>query len=325
MKSVCIGIDLGGTFIKFCMLDQASRAGGVLQLPTPVDADGIVATMAAGAKQAIAATSLSREQVRGVGVGSPGPLDLDAGMVIDSPNIPGLRNFPLRDRVAEAIGLPVTLENDANAAAYGEFVCGAGRGTRDMVMLTLGTGVGGGIIHQGRIVHGAHGIGGELGHMIVQSIDGRPCGCGQRGCLEQYASAGSLARHAADRLRRETPAGVLRTAFEAGERIEAHDIHAAHIAGDAFATELWEELAYYLATGCISICRAFDPERIVLAGGMTRAGDDLLNPVRRHFEALHWRLTPIRTALAVASLGNDAGAVGAAGVAWRTARNENHP
>ena len=313
----CIGIDLGGTFIKFVALDAKMAPGAVTRLPTPRDgfADAVIAQMIAGAEAVMTAGRIDREDVAGVGIGSPGPISIAEGRVISLPNIPGLDDCPLRDRVAEELGLPGVLENDANAAAYGEYVCGAGKEARDMVMLTLGTGLGSGIILGGRILHGAHEIGGELGHMIV-SPGGEQCGCGQRGCLERYCSATYLAEYATRLIRDEGRASSLAEVLEDTGEIDGADINAARRAGDELAEEVWDRTAYHLAIGCVNICRIFDPDEIVLAGGLTKAGEDLTGPVGEHFRRLHWSLTEPRTKIAVASLGSDAGAIGAAGVAW---------
>ncbi|MCD6303811.1 MAG: ROK family protein, partial [Planctomycetes bacterium] len=273
MGKVCIGIDLGGTFIKFGTLDEQRQASEVFQLPTPSSQDGIDAVidqMVAGARQAMERTGVGKEDVVGVGIGSPGPLSMSEGIVYDSPNIPGMHNVPLRDRVSEALGIPAALENDANAAALGEFLCGAGRQCRDMVLLTLGTGLGGGLIIDGRVHHGSHEIGAELGHMIIVP-DGRLCGCGQRGCIEQYCSATFMSRAAERKLREHARNSSLEDVlYEKGE-LTSKDINEARAAGDAFAAEVWDEMARYLAIGCVNFARIFDPDRIVLAGGMAAA------------------------------------------------------
>ncbi|MBN1553123.1 MAG: ROK family glucokinase [Phycisphaerae bacterium] len=317
MTKVCIGIDLGGTFVKFGLVDETRRAGKVFSLPTPPNPqpEDVVAVMADGVEKIIADHSLAREDILGVGVGAPGPLSVKRGILLQLPNMQTMRNYPLRDRVSEAVGFPATLENDANAAAYAEYLCGAGQGTRDMVMFTLGTGVGGGIILDGKVLHGANEMGGEIGHIIVQP-GGRPCPCGQKGCLEQYGSAMNLAKYASRRIREEKPVSRLTEILKQNGEIDAKTIHAAGRDGDAFARELWEEMAMYLAVGCVSICRLFDPDRIVFAGGMTRAGEDLLEPIRRHFQREDWTMLETKTTLAIAALGADAGAIGAAGVAW---------
>jgi len=323
MAKVCIGIDLGGTFTKFGLLDERRRPSGIFQLPTPTDgAEAIIERMAEGARKALADAGVSGRDVAGVGVGSPGPLSMSKGIVYAAPNLPGFVNLRLRQRLSRKLdGLPVALENDANAAGYGEFLCGAGRKCRDMVLLTLGTGVGGGVVVDGKVLRGSHEIGAELGHMILVP-DGRPCGCGQRGCLEQYCSATFMSRWAARELeatpRRSRLRAVMRAkaAMDPPQELDARDINAARKAGDAFAARVWDEMARHLATACVNFARALDPDRIVLAGGMAKAGRDLLAPVQEHYRDLHWGLTPRKTAIALATLGNDAGVIGAAGIAW---------
>lgn len=316
MAKLCIGIDLGGTFIKFCLVDEARKVSETLQLPTPSDgAAGVVAQMAAGVEQLIRQHGLTRDDIVGVGIGSPGPLDMENGVVLAMPNISGMDNCPLREMVSNATGVPAVLENDANAAAYGEFICGAGEGTRNMVLLTLGTGVGGGIIVDGRVVHGSHSMAGELGHMIIVP-DGELCGCGQKGCLEQYCSATFITKRTTGLLARADCDSSLKSVLADKGSIDAQDISEAATTGDEFAVGVWDRATRYLALGCVNICRIFDPDEIVLGGGMANAGEKLLTPVMRHFRDLHWNLTEPQTRIELARLGNDAGAVGAAGVAW---------
>ncbi len=315
MPNYCIGIDLGGTYVKFALLDEKRTASETLQLPTGVGGKQIVAQMVRGAKQLLETYELSTGEVIGVGIGSPGPLNLTDGIVVASPNIPGMENFPIRDRLSEGLGIEAVLENDANAAAYGEYLCGAGEGSGDMVLLTLGTGVGSGVIIDGKILHGSTQGGSEIGHMIVQP-DGEQCGCGQRGCLERYCSATYLAQRTMRRIREENLSGALAEKLKQTGTIDAKDISDAAAAGDEIAVEAWDQCAYYLAIGCVNISRVFDPDEIVLGGGMGQAGEHLLKAVTEHFQKLHWSLTPALMKIELARLGNDAGAIGAAGVAW---------
>ena len=318
MNRYCIGIDLGGTYTKFGLLDEQRRLSDTFQLPTPADrgADGVVGQMAAGARRLIDAAKANAGEVLAVGIGSPGPLSVSRGRIFAMPNIPGMEDVPLRDRISEALDLPAVLENDANAAAFGEYICGAGKGAGDMVMLTLGTGLGSGFILNGRILHGVHEIGGELGHLVVQP-GGRQCACGQKGCLERYCSATYLAMYAQRRIEEGDEPTVLRDVLRDKGAIDAKDIADARRAGDKLANQAWDECAYYLAVGCVNVCRLFDPDEIVLAGGLTRAGDELLHPVVRHFHELHWHITEVKTEITLARLGTDAGIIGAAGVAWQ--------
>ena len=317
MAKYCVGIDLGGTFIKAALLDAAPTVRARREVQTPVDggAEAVIEAMAKVAEELLPAGGVARSDVLGVGVGSPGPLDLEAGVVIGMPNIPGFENVPLRKCLAERLSLPVALENDANAAALGEYRVGSGQGVGDMVLLTLGTGVGSGIVIAGQLVHGAHGMGAEIGHLIVEP-GGEPCGCGQRGCLERYASATYLADYARRLIEQEGRPSSLREVLATTGQITSKDVVEARRAGDALAAEVWDRAMRYLAVGCVSICRVLDPEMIVLGGGLAKAGEELLGPLRGHFERLHWKLSEPRTTLALAALGNDAGVIGAACVAW---------
>lgn len=317
MAKVCIGVDFGGTFIKFATLDETMQPGETFQLPTPLEQgpEAIIECIITGTRQLIDKEGLSRNDIVGVGIGSPGPLSPSRGMIYRLPNIPGMENLPLCDRVSQALKLPARLENDANAAALGEFLCGAGVGRQNMIMLTLGTGLGGGIIYQGKIIHGGHEIAGELGHMIVQP-GGRDCGCGQKGCLEQYCSASGITRHATRLIREQGRLSSMADVLDRNGSLSARDINKAHKAGDELAGEIWNELTYFLALGCVNFCRIFDPDQIVFAGGITKAGDDLLLPVKKKWNELNWKMTDDKTDVAIASLGSDAGVIGAAGVAW---------
>lgn len=315
MGKVCIGIDLGGTFIKLAAMDAEKRVFGVMQVPTPrTGGEDAARAMADGARQLMSEQAIDPKSVVGVGIGSPGPLNRAAGVVVASPNIKGFTNFPLRDRIQALLGIPTTLENDANAAAFGEYLCGAGMGAQSLVMLTLGTGVGGGIVLDGKVWHGQNDFAGECGHMIVQP-GGLECGCGQRGCLEQYASATFLAERAAKEVRAGRPSQLAAVLAQKGS-LDAADVNAARKAGDALAAEVWDSAVYHLAIACVTLERLFDCDRIVLAGGLTKAGADLMDPLQAYYRELDWKLTPQMTRLAVASLGNDAGVTGAAGVAW---------
>ncbi|OQB83149.1 MAG: Glucokinase [Planctomycetes bacterium ADurb.Bin126] len=318
MAKWCLGIDLGGTFIKFVLVDEKFRPTPTMQLPTPPQggAGNVVAQMAAGLGKILKKNRVRRDDVLGIGVGSPGPISISRGMVMAMPNIPGMDKCPLAGMVAEAAGLPTVLENDANAAAYGEYIAGAGKNVGDMVMFTLGTGVGGGVIIGGQIVHGVHDAGAELGHLIVQP-EGALCGCGQRGCLEQYASATFMAKRTEEALAAGDEPSLLRAVLKRKGKLESRDVNEARAKGDKFAARMWDQCAYYLALACVSFCRIFDPDEIVLAGGMSNAGQDLLRPLKKHFKAQTWTLLPPLTRISIARLGNDAGAIGAAGVAWQ--------
>ena len=322
MNRYCMGIDLGGTSIKLALIDAAAdppRFGEVLRVTTPAgDPEGIVAAMVSGARHLLARDGVAAADVAGIGVGAPGPMRRDAGVIVNAPNLPELSGLPLRDRLTGALALPAVLENDANAAAWGEFRFGAGRAAdvHSMVLMTLGTGVGGGIVADGQLVHGAHDFAGEVGHMIIHP-GGLPCSCGQRGCLEQYASAVNIARRAAEAVQAGRPSALADVLARDGA-LAADDVNAARARGDRLAAEIWDQATHSLAVACINLQRLLDCQMIVLAGGLTRAGDDLLTPVRRHYAALNWRMTDTLVDIVLACLGDDAGVFGAAGIAWQT-------
>jgi glucokinase len=229
-----------------------------------------------------------------------------------------MKNVPLRDLVAKATGIPTTLENDANAAAWGEFWAGAGKGVQDLVMFTLGTGVGGGVITEGKLLRGYFENAGELGHMLVQP-GGRLCSCGQKGCLEAYSSAYFLARRAEEFIAQGRPSS-LKTFVDRGEMLMAEHVEAASRAGDELARQVWDEACYFLAVACVTMQHVSNPQRVVMAGGLIAAGDTLLQPIRKYFKELTWKLLDDGPEILFATLGNDAGFIGAAGCAWQAAR-----
>jgi len=300
MSTYCIGIDLGGTFIKLAAMETnaSQRLFGLTRVPTPpAGGEAVVEAMADAARGLMTAERIDPTDVLGIGVGSPGPLDLRRGIVVGAPNIPGLEGMELRDRLAGMLNLPF----------------GAGRDARSMVLLTLGTGIGGGIVLDGRIVHGARDFAGEVGHMIVVP-DGRPCKCGQRGCLEQYSSAGAIAAAAAAAIAEGGESSLAKVLSEKGS-LDAADVNAARRASDELAGRIWDEALRYLAVACVNLQRVFDCDLIVIAGGLTKAGDDLMTPLRAHYRRLDWSIGERITPLAIAELVHDAGVVGAAGVA----------
>jgi len=316
----CVGVDLGGTNIKAGLLDADGRVKCSFSVPAEVDRGGqqVIANITAAAERAMADAGVDRSAVAGIGIGSPGPLSHRRGLVINPGNLPCMRNVPLREIVAERTGLKTTLENDANAAAWGEFWAGAGKGVSDLVMFTLGTGVGGGVISEGKLLRGHFENGAELGHILVH-VGGRRCSCGQRGCVEAYSSAYFLARHAEDLIAAGRPSR-LKDRVEAGEALVAEHVVEAAKAGDQVAGKVWHDACYYLATAVVVMQHVTNPQRVVLAGGLIGAGDFLLEPVRKHFRELTWDLMEDFPEICFATLGNDAGFIGAAGCAWEAHR-----
>lgn len=319
-----LGLDLGGTNIKAGVTDDAGRLLAKVSLPTHADQgpEAVMAALAAAAEQAAAAAKMALPDIAAIGIGSPGPIDFRLGVVISTPNIPGFEQMPLAQRIAERTGRPTSLENDANAAAFAEFWAGAGKdpSIRDLIVLTLGTGVGSGIILDGKVLHGSFGVGGEAGHMIVVP-EGRPCGCGQKGCLETYASASRTARRAEEALDAGEPSH-LRSLYLPGRRpLSSEEVFQAAQAGDPLALRIVDETAAYLGVACVNLCRLFDPQMILFAGGMILAGEFLFHRIRTAFGHTTWSVTPDQVRILPATLGTDAGVIGAAGIAWDAHQN----
>lgn len=227
--------------------------------------------------------TLAREapgaRVLGIGAGAPGPLDTRAGVVIVAPNL-RWTNMPLRDRLAEGLGLPTALDNDANCAILGEAWVGAARGGRYVIGMTIGTGIGGGIVIDGRLYHGASDCAGEIGHMTID-LDGRHCGCGNYGCLEAYASGPAIARRAVERIEHGDASSLRDMVGGDLDRITAQTVYAAAQQGDELAHEVVRDTAHYLSAGLANLLNIFNPDRVVIVGGVTQAGDRLFEPLRR--------------------------------------------
>jgi glucokinase len=315
-QQYCVGVDLGGTNIKAGLLDKDAKVLSRLSLPTEVDKgrEQVVGNIAAAAERAIIEAGVPRQQVVGIGIGSPGPMSHRKGLIINPGNLPCMQNVPLRDIITQQTGIKTTVENDANAAAWGEFWAGAGKGVQDLVMFTLGTGVGGGVITEGKLLRGHFENAAELGHILVKP-GGRRCSCGQLGCVEAYSSAYNMARYAEELIAAGSPSR-LKSLVEKGEMLTAEHIEDAAKAGDALAAQVWDEACQYLAVSIVVMQHVSNPQRVVLAGGLIAAGDFLLEPIRAHFKKLTWNLLDDFPDIRFATLGNDAGLIGAAGCAW---------
>jgi glucokinase len=318
MADLYVGVDLGGTNIKAGLLDPSARVIASQSIPTKAEGgpDVVIDRICRIICQTAELGGVKLADVAAVGVGSPGTMDIPAGVVLDPPNLPGWKDVPLIARISAQVGVRCVLENDANAAAWGEFWAGAGREVDSLVMFTLGTGIGGGIIVDGRVLHGASSCGGEVGHMQIVE-DGRRCGCGRRGCLEAYASASATAARAIEALADRKVQSTLRQYYGAGQRLTSRHVYEQAVAGDALAMRIFDGTARYLAMGMMNLSMIVDPERFVLAGGMIAAGDFLLDPVRRYFKQMAFERPAENTQIVYATLGNNAGFIGAAGVAMK--------
>lgn len=300
------GIDLGGTTVKIAYFDENGTMLDKWEIPTVTDNGGvaILPDIAASVNDYLARNNISREQVIGIGIGVPGPVD-NQGTVNKCVNLGwGVTNIP--SILGELTGLSVTAGNDANVAALGEAWKGGGQGCNNMVFATLGTGVGGGIVIGGQVVHGVHGAGGEIGHITLNRYETETCGCGKRGCAEQYCSATGIVRIARQFLSASDADSKLRSIHP----LTCKDVFDAARSGDALANEALEKVFQYLGQLLAVICCTVDPEMIVLGGGVSKAGQMLIDGAKRYFDQYIFHASSgIRFALA--SLGNDAGAYGA--------------
>ncbi|GGK69383.1 ROK family glucokinase [Ornithinimicrobium pekingense] len=316
--TTCVGVDIGGTKIAASVVDGRGTVLRRARRETPAqDPDQIARAVAEVVGELVGAVG-DGEGVAAVGVACAGLIDRAGETVVFAPNL-AWRDEPLKARLESLVGLPIVLENDANAAAWGEFRFGAARDVDDMVLITLGTGVGGGIIDDSQLLRGAHGMGAEVGHLRVVP-DGHRCGCGNKGCWEMYASGSALVREARALVAGGSPhAGALadRCGGDPG-RLDGRMVTEVAGTGDPAATELLEDIGRWVGEGCASLAAVLDPALFVIGGGVSAAGDLVLSPARsafaRHLTGRgHRETTPMTLAL----LGNDAGMIGAADLAAR--------
>ena len=305
MKYV-FGVDIGGTTVKLGFFDTEGNILEKWEIPTRKDLGGkyILPDIAESITDKLMEKGITKEEVVGVGVGVPGPVDAD-GVVFKAVNL-GWDIFSVSNTLGDLINLPVKAGNDANVAALGEMWKGGGKGHDDLVAVTLGTGVGGGIIVQGKLLAGATGAGGEIGHIHVEDNEEDRCGCGKKGCLEQYGSATGIVRIANRVLAATDEASVLRE----GE-LTAKAVCDAAKAKDAVAIKVMEQFGAYLGRGLAAIACVVNPEVFVIGGGVSKAGEMLFDYIRPHYEKYVFHGSK-NTKFALATLGNDAGIVGAA-------------
>lgn len=308
-----VGIDVGGTNVVVgTVAEDGSEVLGLVSQPTLPEqgADAVVARIVKLARASMA--EAPGREIAGVGIGSPGPLDTKTGVVLMTPNL-GWINMPLRDRIGSALGLPSTLDNDANCAVFGEWWRGAARGVDDVVGLTIGTGIGGGIVLGGRIYHGASDIAGEFGHMTIDA-NGRRCKCGNYGCLEAYASGPAIAARAVEGI--ESGAETTLAQYVAGDlsRITAQVVYEAAHDGDAYALEMVRDTAKLLGAGVANIVNIFNPAVVVICGGVTLAGDTLFGPLRSEVQRRVFKPTWEACRILPGVLTGTAGVYGAAAV-----------
>ncbi len=309
---VTIGIDLGGTNIVAGVVDDAYRVVATASCKTHADrsADAIVDDMARVSREAAQRAAVDWEEVAYVGIGAPGTCNGENGTVEYANNLP-FDNLPLRQMMEQRLKKPIYLENDANAAAWGEVLAGAAKGASSCVCVTLGTGVGGGIVIDGKIYGGFNCAGAEIGHSVI-AANGEPCTCGRNGCWEAYASVTALIRQTREAMAAH-PESRLWEFAESADRVTGRTAFDAMRAGDAVAKAVVDAYADYVAVGVINMVNIFQPEVVCIGGGISKEGETLLAPIREKLERERYsRHSARQSKLCAAVLGNDAGVIGAA-------------
>lgn len=304
---VYVGIDVGGTGLKAGVVDQNGKIICKVSCPTGVERghEAVIADMAKLALKAIEESGCTLDDVKAIGVGIPGVQDPRTGRVPFCTNL-GWHDVPVIELMQKVIDKPVYIDNDATVAALAESVAGVSANYKDSIFLTLGTGVGGGVVLNGKVYSGAHGVGSELGHMIVVA-GGEQCTCGNRGCWERYASATALIR-----MGHECAAKHPESVLAGKETLNAKDVMDAAKANDPAGLEAFDQYTTYLAIGIVNIINFMDPEVIVIGGGVSAAGEFLLKPIREKVAQMAFYKAMPYAKIELATLGNDAGIIGAA-------------
>ena len=316
MKAYAVGIDLGGTNIKGGLIRRDATIAVKQSVPTEAagGVEHVIERLAGLVEALLSEAGVDKDETVGVCVGSPGPLNSRTGVIYEAPNL-NWTDVPLGERLERRLGLPVFVENDANVAALGETWAGAARDSRCTVLLTLGTGIGGGIVINGEMWRGVTDVGGELGHMCID-LNGPACSCGGRGCIESYASAPAVVR----RMQAAIESGrdsTLKAAFASGEAVDAERIHQAAEAGDALAREIIEETGRLLGVAVANCVNIFNPDHVILHGGLVNAGAMLLGPLVAEMKRRCFASAQAGLAVLPSALKGSAGIVGAAGCAFR--------
>jgi glucokinase len=308
-----VGIDIGGTnLVAGTVAEDGSEILGVVSEPTmsAQGADAVVGRIVKLARASMA--EANGKKVVGVGIGSPGPLNTKTGIVLLTPNL-GWTNMPLRDKVSSALGLPATLDNDANCAVYGEWWRGAAQGAKYVLGLTIGTGIGGGIIIDGEIYHGASDVAGEIGHIVIDA-NGRHCKCGNYGCIEAYASGPNIAARAVEGLEAGVDSSLPQYVKGDLSQVTAQIVYEAAHDGDEYALDVVRETARLLGAAVSSILNIFNPEVVVICGGVTLAGEKLFGPLRSEVKRRAFKPAWDACRIVPGTLPGTAGVYGAAAV-----------
>ena len=310
-RALAAGVDLGGTKIYTLVATADGEVLGEDRRPTQAQEgpDAVIGRVVDSVRRAMGQAGAGKDDVVGVGLSTPGPCDPERGVVSEAPNLAGWRNIPLAQIAGEALEMPALIEHDAAAACYGEYRFGAGQGFRHIIYVTLGTGVGGGFIIDGRIYHGATGAAGEVGHLILDE-NGPACTCGNRGCVEAFASGPAIAREATEAV--HAGRSPLLAELAGGDQMTAELVHQAAQQGDEAAREVIERAGHYLGLGLVGVLNSFNPQCLILGGGLLGLGDLYLEPALRAVRQGAFKQILTDVTITRAKLGNRAGALGAA-------------
>ncbi len=316
-KRLAVGIDLGGTNIRTALIDSSGEIRGIYNQSTYAELEmvQILENMADGIFQLLNDQKVKIEDVTGIGLGAPGFLSLDSGVIRFSPNLPTAKETPVVNILKRLTNIPVYLENDANAAAIGEHWIGAGQGVDNLLCITLGTGLGSGFVLNGKVWHGSNDLAGELGHTTLFP-DGLSCNCGRKGCLEAYASATGIVNRTQIALKEGRKSSLEKLFEKDEESLTSHTVYEHAERGDRLAREIFEETGRYLAISLANVLNLLDLEMIIIGGQVSKAGDLLLRPTIQEIErrAIRIKYYPIR--IVQPKLGDHSGIIGAAKTAF---------
>jgi glucokinase len=309
-----VGVDLGGTSAKIAFIQEDGIIVHKWEIPTDKSDQGknILPNISKSIDEKLLEVNESKDKLLGIGMGAPGAVDKKKGIIYEAVNLGWPKDYPIVKLLGDFSKLPVIIDNDANCAALGEMWKGAGQGAKDLVCVTLGTGVGGGIIVHGDIVQGVKGAAGEIGHITVVPEDGSPCNCGKTGCLETVASATGIVRLAKIAINEYDGRSSLKELFAEKGMIEAKDVFQCVNLGDTLSVKIVDQITFHLGLVLANIGNLFNPEKIVIGGGVSKAGEVLLNPLKKYFKQFSYSAVASSTELVIATLGNDAGILGAA-------------
>ena len=316
-KLPVLAVDLGGTKILAAIVSEDGRMIAKERFPTLADEEpqAVINRLLSALDRILNAGDMEPSQLDSISIAAAGGIDMDRGLITHSPNLPGWNDIPLRALVQEKYQVSTFLVNDASAAALGEHRFGAGRGIDNLIMLALGTGIGGGIIVNSGLYCGASGSAGEIGHMTID-VDGPECTCGNKGCLETFASGTAVAREAIRRIRQGEKSSLVEVVEGKIEDITAEKVGVAARAGDSLSSDVIAKAAAYLGVGMVNLVNIFNPEMIIAGGGMAELGDLLLNPSRHMVKERAFPVAARIVQIVTAQLGNEAGAYGAAAFAF---------